>query len=243
MTKRPAFFMGSGHNGELVREEQFEFNWYPGFSFSQKQKNMTALHSAIKKKYPSSKVLEISSKSDKSYGVDLSAFNLLLKLDERNVSVECAFQSSKVFENNAQYLDLLDKTSLEAKTDIRIRTSGNLKKFRFSNVEWDIIPTTSFYDWLYIKALSEPRNKNLASHILESDCFTDIEFNPKKSFNCQARSAALYKYLFTHTLLEPALSSKDNYLKIIANRFYNHKDDKKNLEWGTLPGCYKSANL
>jgi hypothetical protein len=28
---------------------------------------------------------------------------------------------------------------------------------------------------------------------LAYDAYTDIEFNPKKSYNCQAHSAALYK--------------------------------------------------
>ena len=28
--------------------------------------------------------------------------------------------------------------------------------------------------------------------IIKFDAFTDIEFNPKKSFNCQAKSAAIF---------------------------------------------------
>jgi hypothetical protein len=39
-------------------------------------------------------------------------------------------------------------------------------------------------------ALSQ--NTNITDKLVEYNAFTDIEFNPKKSFNCQAYSAALY---------------------------------------------------
>jgi hypothetical protein len=32
----------------------------------------------------------------------------------------------------------------------------------------------------------------LASEVFSYDGFTDIEFNPKKSFSCQARAVAMY---------------------------------------------------
>ena len=53
-----------------------------------------------------------------------------------------------------------------------------------------LIPRTAFYDWLYINALME--NADLAEQVMEYDAFTDIEFNPNKSINCQARAAALF---------------------------------------------------
>ena len=39
--------------------------------------------------------------------------------------------------------------------------------------------------------------------IRERDGFTDIAFNPKKSLNCQARSAALYVALARDGITEP----------------------------------------
>lgn len=51
-------------------------------------------------------------------------------------------------------------------------------------------PKTIFYDWLYINAVLE--NPLLAAELLKYNAFTDIEFNPEKSINCQAKAAALF---------------------------------------------------
>ena len=51
-------------------------------------------------------------------------------------------------------------------------------------------PKTVFYNWLYINAVLE--NPLLAAELLKYNAFTDIEFNPKKSINCQAKAAALF---------------------------------------------------
>jgi hypothetical protein len=48
------------------------------------------------------------------------------------------------------------------------------------------------------------------------EAFTDIEFNPEKSINCQARSAALYVSLHRAGLIKSALSCKAAYLKILG---------------------------
>ena len=233
MAKRPAFFIGNDLNNEFVRIEEFDFNWYPGFSFTQKQKNVAEFHLSIHNKYPNYKILEISSKSNERCGRDLSAFKLSFKYNNKLVSVESAFQSSKVFESGEQYQDLLERSSKEAKTDLRIKNGGKLKKFHFNNEDWELTPPTSFYDWLYINALNESHNRELAKHIMRYDCFTDIEFNPKKSFNCQARSAALYKYLVKYNLFEKSLS-KDNYLKLITHTFKMSKIIGNNMIQGSL---------
>ena len=51
-------------------------------------------------------------------------------------------------------------------------------------------PKAFFYDWLYINAVLE--NPLLAAERLKYNAFTDIEFNPEKSINCQAKAAALF---------------------------------------------------
>lgn len=235
MTTRPAFFIG-----DFVKEEEFNFKWHSGFALSQKQKCINELHSAIHKKNSSLRILEISSKSNDPYGAKLSAFNLSFLYNNRLVSVESAFQSSKVFENGGPYKDILYRTSQEAKKDLRIKNGRNLQYFDFYNKKWDISPTTSFYDWLYINALSQPRNKELAKYIINFDCFTDIEFNPKKSFNCQAHSAALYKYLYINDLLKESLSSKDNYLMIITNR--HNRNIRKSMVQASLTFTYSEKS-
>ena len=56
-----------------------------------------------------------------------------------------------------------------------------------------------FYSWLYFIALNQ--NKKLKTEILNYDAFTDIEFNPEKSLNCQAYSAALYSSMVKNKIL------------------------------------------
>lgn len=75
-------------------------------------------------------------------------------------------------------------------------------------------PQTAFYDWLYLNALAV--NPALAEPLLDYEAFTDIEFNPEKSLNCQARSAALYICLHRENLFKEALSGKDDFLKVLG---------------------------
>lgn len=212
MAERPVFIPNVKGNPVIV--EMIEFQWNPGFSKKQKQKNVEELHkNAIN--YGISPVLEISTKSQEKLGISLSAFNLKLELQNGiMVSVESAFQSSKVFEYGGPFLDLLGMDGKKIKKDERLRKSGNLKRFFFENSEWNLEPKSSFYDWLYLNALNQ--NKNLSVKLLNYNGFTDIEFNPKKQFNCQARSAALFVSLSRQGILENVLSSKDSYLKYLA---------------------------
>ena len=200
----------------FVREKPVEFRWHAGLAVSQKQKSIAELHAAAKTALGIEKIFEISSKSPDALGVALSAFNLKLSLGDRCVPVEVAFQSSKVFLNGGPYLDLLDATPRDAKADPRLKQSGRLLTFRFQGADWPLQPTTLFYDWLYLKALAE--NPQLAEPFGEYQAFTDIEFNPEKSINCQARSAALYVGLRREGLLDEALSSPDSYLELMQRK-------------------------
>jgi len=192
-------------------DNQFEF--HPGFSTSQKQKNIRGLHDSYLQQYPKRNILEISSKSEEKLGVMLSAFNLKLTRHNHIYTVETAFQGSKVFENGAQYMDLYYGTSLEAKKDTRLKESGKIVHFQFEGEMFPNEPQTFFYNWLYINALND--NKELASEVMRYDSFSDIEFNEKKSINCQAIAAAIYVGLVRGELLEKALSSKENFLNIV----------------------------
>jgi len=215
MAKRPVYIPQKNGNLE-VAEKAIEFQWYPGMSKSQKQKSIASLHEAAERKNISS-ILEISSKSVIELGVSLSAFNLFIttKRYKKTFSVESAFQGSKVFQRGGPYVDLLKKTSREAKKDIRLRESGNLLKFIFFKQEFSLKPRTLFYDWLYINALNQ--NESLAEQVLKYSAFTDIEFNPRKSINCQAYSAALYVSLSYSSLLEDALESPEVFQEILSN--------------------------
>ncbi|WP_394870723.1 DarT1-associated NADAR antitoxin family protein, partial [Clostridium butyricum] len=221
MAKRSVYRV-SENNKKYIEEIGVDFTWYPGFAVSQKQKSILDLHTEYNKIYKEDKVLEISSKSQLELGVKLSAFNLMITTkDNRTFSVESAFQSSKKFEFGGPYLDILEKSSREAKKDNRLKMSGKLIAFEFYGRQWPLEPKTIFYDWLYIRAVY--KNKDLANQILEYDAFTDIEFNPDKSINCQARSAALFVSLSKRNLLEYSMKSIENYFNVIVN---NNKENK-----------------
>ncbi len=218
MAKRPVFSAYRDRVG--VQEKLVDFKWHSGFAVSQKQKSIQSLHVEARV-YGYEDLLEISSKSENELGVALSAFNLLITTQKykRSFSVESAFQGSKVFERGGPYTDLFCVDSLSAKRDIRIKESGNLIKFKFFGTEFPNEPRTFFYDWLYIKALVQ--NTDLCAQIREFDGFTDIEFNPEKSINCQAHSVALYLSLKYNGVLERALSSPSEFLTLTKNHYAN----------------------
>lgn len=200
MAKRPVFV--PFQKDPYVDVHMTEFTWSGGFALSQKQKNIAALHESFLKYCPERKLLEISSRSTEKLGVELSAFNLKKYVPSlgRSVPVECIFQGGKIFENGGPYTDLYTVSPKEAKGDERLRSSGRLRGFTYEGQDFTLIPRTLFYNWLYINALLE--NPELAAAILEYDGFTDIEFNPDKSVNCQAEAAAVYVSLHRAGQLE-----------------------------------------
>ena len=135
-------------------------------------------------------------------GVKLSAFNLMKYVPSigKSIPVECVFQGGKVFAAGGPYTDLYDGSARDAKRDPRLKESGGLRSFYYEGQMVPLSPTTAFYDWLYINALLE--NPDLAQKLLEYDAFTDIEFNPDKSVNCQARTAAMFVALSRLGLVE-----------------------------------------
>ena len=195
MAKRPIFITNE-KSSNFIDVADIDFKWYPGFDISQKQKSINSLHNSFHEIFNDKKILEISSKSMNEVGIKLSAFNLYFtsKITNDKVTVESAFQSSKVFEKGGPYLDLLYKSSREAKQDLRLKESGSLICFQFEDKKWSLEPKTIFYDWLYISVLL--KHKELVNEITKFDAFSDIEFNPEKSINCQARSAALFVSLY-----------------------------------------------
>lgn len=190
----------------LVLPVAIEFKWVAGMALSQKHKSIRSLHEAAGKRNLA-RILEISSKSENPLGVKLSAFNLpFVTASGIRTTVENAFQAGKVFRHGGPYLDLLQKTPRDAKKDPRLNESGDLVGFRLEGEDWPTRPLTAFYDWIYLSALKQ--SPELAEHLLGFDGFTDIEFNPERSLNCQAASAALFV----------ALSKRGEIDEVTANR-------------------------
>lgn len=219
MATRPIYIPVVRTENAKVNVENIDFKWHAGMAPIQKQKSIESLHeAALALGYE--KLLEISSKSKIELGRKLSAFDLAIKTRKGKVfTVECAFQSSKVFELGGPYIELLNGSSLDAKRDVRLKESGNLTSFQFFDTSFPLVPKTYFYDWLYISALHQ--NSHLAQELVSYSGFTDIEFNPKKSVNCQAYSAALYVSLFlsNEKSLDEIQKSPELFLELMREEY------------------------
>jgi hypothetical protein len=132
--------------------------------------------------------------------------------------VECAFQGGKVFAHGGPYRDLYHAEALLAKRDPRLRESGALIAFDLMGDIWPLNPTTAFYDWLYLQALVQ--NPDLAIQLPDCVGFTDIEFNPKRSLNTQARSCALYVALRRAEVCIPELlCDRMRFVELVAQAY------------------------
>ena len=102
MALRPIFIAIDEY--PYVKEELIDFEWHKGMAVSQKQKSVRSLHNAAKEQIEELKILEISTKSEDSLGVQLSAFNLQVKLKSgHELPLENVFHASKVFENGGPF--------------------------------------------------------------------------------------------------------------------------------------------
>jgi hypothetical protein len=231
MAARP-LFIPTTEGPALVETKFVEFHWFPGMAPSQRQKSADSLHAAALKLPGISKVLEVSSKSREELGVALSAFNLTFTTlkHNRTFSVECAYQGSKVFEHGGPYTDILGMTSREAKKDERLHSSGRLTGFHFFGTDWGLEPQTAFYDWIYINALK--RQPSITNQLLEYSAFTDIEFNPERSINCQAYSVALYISLHRRRALAEATSSKEAFLEAVGKAAISNARQDETVQQG-----------
>lgn len=174
MAVRP-IFISTGDIEKPVLVQDVSFGWISGMSYSQKCKRRDSLAQSISKLYDIKRWLEISTKSDKEIGVDLSALNLLLKTTSGTETVEHIYQNSKVYGDKG------------------------IIGFKYNNCMFPNVPKNMFYDYIYMYALLQ--NPDLIKKFIEYDIFTDIEFNPNKSLNTQARAAAIFKTLWVNRSL------------------------------------------
>ena len=207
MAKRP-FFIPTNNKDKLVITNSVEFTWFSGFAKTQKQKSISSFHENIKKEFKLDKILEISTKSEIKLGVQLSAFNLKINFKDQDYFLESLFQGSKIFFDQGPNEDIYEKSSIDAKKDERIKRN-DLKKFSFFGEIFSL--DFDFYSWLYFIALNQ--NKKLKAEVLNYEAFTDIEFNPDKSLNCQAYSAALYSSMVKSKILDNDKEYKPEELK------------------------------
>ncbi len=221
MATRPVFVPLP--DGSLVTELNVDFEWFPGFAVSQKQKSITAMHEAAGRKLGGGRILEVSTKSPDRVGWALSAFNLRLTTVWGQISVEAAFQGSKVFARSGQHPEIYEmRSGRDIKRVVAEFAGEPITGFVFEDRPWTLQPTTAFYDWLYLRALVELEDEqpSLASDLRTCVGFTDIEFNPDRSLNCQARSCALYAALSASTPVRALLGDPDRFTGELTERGY-----------------------
>lgn len=173
---RPIFIPNYDRIG--ISTKEITFDWHMGMSKEVRIRSMHALHETAKQ-IGFNPILEASSKSQEKLGMALSAFYLR---NENNIAVENLFQSSKVFENGQQYLNLLSISPKDAKKYELLKKSGNIIHFKFNEKIFPLEPKSLFYDWLYCSVLEQPHNLAIANELLSCQykAFSDIEFNPQK---------------------------------------------------------------
>lgn len=209
MTVRGAFIPKATY--PYFEEIGVAFNWYGGFARQQKQRCATAMHTALIMAYPTIKPLEISSSSGYQLGQELSAMHLKKWSNTLNAytSVESAFQSSRIYitADGRQIGPFPEYLSADGKTCKRLvkeksqglYASANLfEGLKFPVPDFHI---SLFYDYLYLNALLEEPNREIANQLLAGgfNCFTDLA---TKALNSQARSCALFVSLHSLGLLD-----------------------------------------
>lgn len=208
MANRPIFI--ATDTFPFYKQKSIEFRYYSGFAIIQKQKSIISLHEAYKEQYCDSNILEISTKSTDELGVKLSAFNLSATINNRSYTLECIFQGSKVFEHGGPYTEIYTMEPWEAKKYDRLRDSGNIMEFNLFGTKFKSEPKDFFYNWIYINALYT--HKEYLDALNKYEAFTDIEFNPNKSINCQARSVAIAVGLKKAGILDKCISDEKVFL-------------------------------
>lgn len=198
---------------DTVSVQNYQFDFYGGFSLEQKRKSINSFHKVIKANIDIP-ILEVSRKSDNLLGNKLSAFNLVITIKEKQIPVECIYQASKVF-GDKQFKECLSMNPGDAKKYVAQMVSDNdltLTGFNLFGKSFPLYPFSLFYDFLYIWALSQ--NEDLAKEIIEFSGFTDIEFNPKKQVASQARSCAIYKHLYIKNKVNDFLKSYEDFFYV-----------------------------
>jgi hypothetical protein len=214
MAKRPIFEPLIAHQNYL-QISQIDFEWFPGFSITQKRKSIRSLHQAfLNKNSISGKILEVSTKSENPLGVKLSAFRLSsFATSNTSMTVEEAYQKGKRFSDG--YLPDEDSDIRQIKAENR---NHQITGFKFANMEFPTHPESMFYDYIYWRFLYE--NPNLVQELIEGQymAFSDIEFNPNRSISSQARSVAIFVSLYHRGCFENAsFFNRDQFISFYIN--------------------------
>ena len=203
--------------------------------FHKKRKNQIGLHKNFNVIFPNEQVLEISSSSLYSIGSDLSAMNLKKQTKKGLTTVESAFQSSRIYSTPqgeiGPFPEYLFLTGKECKKIVKEKSLGyHSYRYNFDGMDF-FAPDyhiSLFYDYLYLNALCEDENHNVAKLLLESGytAFTDLA---TLSLNSQARSAAIFISLARCGRIDE-IKTYDSFLKLFRTTTDGKAIDMKSYE-------------
>jgi len=113
----------------------------------------------------------------------------------REVSTEFTLHPGFSLKQEQRSVDSLHRSFLSAHPGARmLEVSGGSPLVLGAELSvFRLEPRTFLYDWLYVSALAG--RPELVNELEHRAAFTDIEFNPKRSINCQAHLVALFQGL------------------------------------------------
>jgi hypothetical protein len=129
--------------------------------------------------------------------------SLKIEIEGTQDPLESVYQGSKVFDTCGPSPRIFGYEPREAKRYVRELDCGRLIGFELEGRRYPLVPKNAFYDWLYIRALA--KHVDWINENVSYDAYTDIEFNPEKQINCQARAFAEYKSLAAKSELDAAV--------------------------------------
>jgi len=102
-------------------------------------------------------------------------------------------------------------------------------------------PKTAFDDYLYCSFLAKYRD--WAVSLYRYAGFTDVEFNPHKSINCQARSEALFLSLMKGYQSDDATKSPESFIGMLMASEY--RPQLRSVKWThyRAPGMFISPSV
>lgn len=221
MAEKSVFISKTGY--PFFEEVNVNIDWFGGFALSQKRKCQIGLHQNFLMEYPDEKVLEISSASLVSLGSKLSAMNLSKRTQRGLITVESAFQSSRIYSDGERTVGLFPEylflPGRECKKLVKEASEG-MHSYRyefdgltFYSPAWHI---SQFYDYIYLNALLEPENEEVRELLLKEG-YTSFMDLATKSLNCQARSAAIFVGLVRAGMIDE-VRDYDSYLKLFKTQ-------------------------
>ena len=232
MANRPIFIPDP--DDTLVTEQNIEFEWFPGQSTARKQLTIDSLHNAASQLRKCT-VLEVSTKSSNPLGIALSAFRLTIRSgsDDAPLLLEAAYQGSKILSETGHLTHLYQyQSGRDIKNYVNSKSHEQLIGFQFEDHRWPLAPATAFYDWLYVTAVHQTFINEPEAHdrLCDFDAFSDIEYNPRRKINSQARACALYVALSANHLLQQAIETPQSFLRTLQDFKYGERATQAALE-------------